>query len=144
MDTRRVYVRFRGRITGPFSDEEIRRMVDRGQVTRMHELSGDRSTWKRAGQVKQLFEAPVETPSFLDESPAYAESEAEAVVPEEREPVWYYARDGREVGPISRSAMDRLARRGSLGRDTLVWSEGMEDWTTLDQTELVDLLPPAA
>ncbi len=53
-DTRR-YVRFRGRVLGPFTDDDLKRMVRRGQVTRAHELSEDRTTWSRAGDDADLF-----------------------------------------------------------------------------------------
>lgn len=40
-----VYVRFRGQVTGPFADTEVRNMLERELVTAAHELSTDRVRW---------------------------------------------------------------------------------------------------
>jgi uncharacterized RDD family membrane protein YckC len=54
------YIRHRGRITGPIPLAELQRMVKRGQITRMHDLSVDNQTWNRAGDHQDLF--PKEPP----------------------------------------------------------------------------------
>tara|TARA_Y100000815_G_C13267951_1_gene471846 strand:- start:24 stop:638 length:615 start_codon:yes stop_codon:yes gene_type:complete len=41
---------------------------------------------------------------------------------------WYYAENGERKGPVSESEAARLAQDGTIGPDTLVWSEGMQDW----------------
>ena len=41
---------------------------------------------------------------------------------------WYYADNGRQVGPVEESALDDLVRSGVVRDDTLVWSEGMAAW----------------
>ncbi|MBP90089.1 MAG: hypothetical protein CMJ64_25845 [Planctomycetaceae bacterium] len=41
---------------------------------------------------------------------------------------WYYARDGKQLGPVSAEALHRLAREGQLNGDNLVWRAGMEKW----------------
>jgi GYF domain 2 len=41
---------------------------------------------------------------------------------------WYYARDNRQVGPVSSAELKRLATLGELGPDDLVWREGMTEW----------------
>jgi hypothetical protein len=51
----RFYVRLRGRITGPFQQEELRKLFDRGRISRVHELSNDRVNWVSAGE---LFTTP--------------------------------------------------------------------------------------
>jgi uncharacterized RDD family membrane protein YckC len=43
--------------------------------------------------------------------------------------VWYYAANNRQVGPVSEAELDALAAAGSIGKDTLVWSEGMANWS---------------
>jgi uncharacterized RDD family membrane protein YckC len=44
------------------------------------------------------------------------------------EMTWYYAEDGRQIGPIEEPALDDLARAGVVRDDTLVWREGMAGW----------------
>ncbi len=51
---------------------------------------------------------------------------------------WYIASDGAPLGPF---APDELRARG-VTPDTLVWREGMADWTVLAQVP--ELAPPAA
>ncbi len=43
---------------------------------------------------------------------------------------WFYARDGRQEGPVSHEKLIELARSGGLnpGKD-LVWNASMKDWT---------------
>lgn len=41
---------------------------------------------------------------------------------------WYYAVEGRSVGPINQIEFDAALVAGTIHRDTLVWQEGMEDW----------------
>src|SRR5262249_25257202 len=41
---------------------------------------------------------------------------------------WYYADNGRQVGPIEEPALDELVTAGVVRDDTLVWREGMANW----------------
>ncbi|HTV48863.1 MAG TPA: DUF4339 domain-containing protein [Phycisphaerae bacterium] len=63
------YVRIRGKVTGPFDRPTLERMVQRGQLSRVHEISSDRQNWKPASSVGGLF-APIsrKTPAHTAES----------------------------------------------------------------------------
>lgn len=41
---------------------------------------------------------------------------------------WYYAEDGKQVGPVSEADFDALVRSGKIGAQTLVWKAGMANW----------------
>lgn len=41
---------------------------------------------------------------------------------------WYYADNGRQIGPVEDAALDDLVRAGYVRDDTLVWREGMPNW----------------
>jgi len=41
---------------------------------------------------------------------------------------WYYAAEGKPVGPVDENEIRDLAREGKLTPDTLVWHEGMDAW----------------
>lgn len=41
---------------------------------------------------------------------------------------WYYAREGRQVGPVSEQDLAAQAAAGIVRADTLVWREGMDGW----------------
>ncbi|TWU06439.1 DUF4339 domain-containing protein [Stieleria varia] len=54
-DIERVYVRFRGRTLGPLTPDKVKDLIRRGQVTRLHELSGDGITWVTAEEFGDFF-----------------------------------------------------------------------------------------
>lgn len=43
-------------------------------------------------------------------------------------PDWYYAQNDEQIGPVSAAALKEMAQQGKLGRDDLIWREGMERW----------------
>ena len=42
--------------------------------------------------------------------------------------MWYYANDDDQVGPISGDELKALAEDGTIGPETQVWQDGMDDW----------------
>ncbi len=62
------------------------------------------------------------------------------------EKVWHIAKDGDTTGPFSRAAMGRMAGDGTLTRDSMVWTAGLEGWKTADEVDelatLFTVLPP--
>lgn len=41
---------------------------------------------------------------------------------------WFYASNGRQVGPVSEEEFQRLVAAGTIRADTLVWRSGMANW----------------
>jgi uncharacterized RDD family membrane protein YckC len=41
---------------------------------------------------------------------------------------WYYAVNGQRLGPVTQGEIEQLVRSGTIGSDTLVWSQGMANW----------------
>ena len=56
------YVRWRGEITGSYSAQQIRQLLDKGRITRFHDISSDKLVWKQVQQV--LGTTPVITTSI--------------------------------------------------------------------------------
>jgi len=56
---------------------------------------------------------------------------------------WYFAEHGKQVGPLSEADFDTAVRAGRVAPDTLVWRDGMKDWTPYGQT-LADAAPGPA
>lgn len=54
---------------------------------------------------------------------------------------WYYAQDGRQMGPISEAEFPQLVRDGAVTLETLVWHSGMADWQPYGNTVGVPPLP---
>ena len=41
---------------------------------------------------------------------------------------WYYAREGRQIGPVNDEELQAQVAAGVIRGDTLVWNEGMAGW----------------
>jgi uncharacterized RDD family membrane protein YckC len=48
---------------------------------------------------------------------------------------WYFAEQGQKVGPVDDAQFQELCRTGRIQADTLVWREGMVNWTPYGQVE---------
>ncbi len=46
---------------------------------------------------------------------------------------WFYRQNGENIGPVGISAIKARLVGGQLLEDTLVWTEGMDDWVPLSQ-----------
>jgi uncharacterized RDD family membrane protein YckC len=58
---------------------------------------------------------------------------------------WYYVEDGRQIGPVADEQLPLLFQTGKIYDDTLVWHEGMADWTAYRQVRPASSpLPPGA
>lgn len=42
--------------------------------------------------------------------------------------IWYYYRDGEQLGPVSFEKVGELLASGELGPDDLVWEQSMKEW----------------
>jgi len=49
---------------------------------------------------------------------------------------WYYAVSNERQGPLGTDEMVALRRAGSIQDETLVWTDGMTDWSPLRDTPL--------
>ncbi len=64
---------------------------------------------------------------------------------------WYYARGGKQVGPISAVELKQKALSGEIRPDDLIWKEGLAEWTAArnvrglfdDETHPAPGAPPA-
>lgn len=57
---------------------------------------------------------------------------------------YYVLIDGEQVGPVEIESVAGMVERGEIGRDTLAWTAGMEDWAPIaDIGELAALFDPA-
>jgi len=54
--------------------------------------------------------------------------------------VWYYAEGATQRGPVSEEEFEQMIRNGRLANSTLVWKDGMEDWTSLADAREVGLV----
>lgn len=60
---------------------------------------------------------------------------------------WYYGENGQQIGPVSESDLGALMMSGRIGPATLLWREGMAQWSPLAQISAqggLSILPPHA
>lgn len=55
--------------------------------------------------------------------------------------MWYYEQNGNRIGPVDEATMLSLIADRTISIDTLVWTNGMANWTPLQQTQLAAGLP---
>ena len=134
----RYYVRFRGRVLGPFTAEKTAEMVRRGQVTRVHELSPDGLSWKKAEEFAEFFgkanvrAAAVATVQAESQS-TVTETKTETPAPVANQ--WHVHCEGQEYGPIEESVLLDWIRQGRVRGDNMVWRQGMQDWETAETAQ---------
>lgn len=59
---------------------------------------------------------------------------------------WYYNDGGTQSGPVTENELTGLLEQGKVSPETLVWSEGMKEWTALrliDDFSVSPYAPPA-
>jgi TM2 domain-containing membrane protein YozV len=55
--------------------------------------------------------------------------------------MWYYEQNGNRIGPVDEATMRTLISNRIISIDTLVWTNGMANWSPLQQTQLAAGLP---
>jgi len=144
-----LYIRFKGRVTGPFDKEEIQKRAQEGLLSRFHELSDDGRIWKKAAEFAELFSIPSDINSLLspdkvaDSSsepttePIFETSEAPGPfveintinAPTEVGRWHYQQHNGSQCGPLSFAVIQNLIEQGDIVSSTLIWANGLSGWT---------------
>ena len=131
------FTRIQGQVQGPYSLEQLQKLVRRGTLGRMHEVSQDRKTWRRTSTVTDLFPAsaanmPTVTLTAPEETYAPA-TEEDANLPELIaqpfvELQWFIMQGNLPQGPLTEAELTAMALRGTLQPEDLIWMENMADW----------------
>ena len=51
------------------------------------------------------------------------------------EGIWYYAKNRKREGPVSKNRLQDMFNNGELGTETLIWSETIKHWTLASQVK---------
>lgn len=141
-----LYVRFRGRVQGPYDRSQLQTLARRGKFTRLHEVSTDGQDWERATNHPELF-APTESTKSRAEHESYELEEsvepasAPPQAPSSSGAQWHYTSGPEKHGPVDFPQLRFLVNAGQVTADDLVWKEGMPDWAPVSQ--IPGLLPSA-
>ena len=57
---------------------------------------------------------------------------------------WYYAANNEQKGPINESELKANLAANKLPADTLVWKDGMDNWTPANQVAAFTFRPAPA
>lgn len=49
---------------------------------------------------------------------------------------WYYEKEGTQQGPVSDTELRSLQNSGQVSGETLIWREGMDEWSPLSESDL--------
>lgn len=115
------FVKFGGKVTGPYSEQQLWLMFQRKEFSRLHLVSTDRKTWESAGQLVSLMESQHQSGGV---GPAVATAPPEVA----EKPDWYYSIDGDKRGPFTKQNMRELIAGGSISRDTPVFASHLRAW----------------
>lgn len=131
-----LYVKIRGRTLGPFDEDKLLSMVQKGQLSRVHQVSTDKENWKKAGEFVELFASR----AIPKEGGQQEKSTSAAPAPN---PVseWYYGDGKNPIGPIPSTEIRNLLAADRINDTTLVWREGFQDWVPISSLEEF-LAPP--
>jgi hypothetical protein len=143
------FIRVRGKSQGPYSVDQLRGFVKRGQLGRLHEVSIDGATWARAVNHPELFAASeVLTAENLGLAPEPDNKSATDAVfgfPDApaapgktdrqfrptKTDAWFYMKSGAECGPVEFATLQKLTSSNQLSLQDQVWTEGMTGWAPL-------------
>jgi len=133
--TTQYYVKLRGKIRGPFSIQQLRRMTARGQFSRSHQVSiDDKLTWNSAEELLTTFmeeKKAVKNSSDIQFSPPdKGNSQSEANVE------WHYVFEEQNLGPVTELELVKQIHLQNIKPKTLLWNRQMSDWT-----EASDIFP---
>lgn len=125
------YIRIRGRVLGPYDLEKLQSLARRGQLSRMHEISSDATTWVRASAHPELF-VNEDIPSIVTAQNGQNDVHAPGIEGGPSRPTasqrWWYGKNGSEAGPVDQPTLQQMLASGTLTPDDIVWTDGMTHW----------------
>ena len=143
------YVRIRGRVSGPFDDQQLASLIGQRRLNRSHELSSDGVEWFAAADRTELFfrrseeSVATENETTNDNQEVQIKTALAAQTALARTPadVWFIAVNGQKIGPFSAEKLRADVSEGILLPEVLVWTEGLPEWVS--GTSVPNLFPSA-
>lgn len=133
------YLRQQTKVSGPFTAQQVRGMLQRGRAARSDKVSTDRQHW-----------VPVaDCPDIVGAVAVAAPAPTAAAVPVSAQPAdgfaWHYTLHGaQQETTVDTATLQNLVATSVVGPDELVWRDGFLDWVKVcDTTELAGSLAAA-
>jgi hypothetical protein len=124
MSSDRIYIRFKGRVLGPITNDKALEMVKRGQITKQHELSPDGSNWRLASEYEAFFPASIAKNTSQAVATKAVEKAQAATNPKE----WYSHFDDANQGPVDEVGLKDWIAAGKVTTKSMIWKTGMSEW----------------
>lgn len=125
-------LRWRGKTSGPYDLDTLKRMLSRGEISLLHQVESG-GVWICIDEILSAASL-VATPPEPTASPVVEASVSNLSGPPPLPPeiTFYILKDGRKQGPYTSSVVRQLGDAGVLAPDDLAWREGGEqDWRPL-------------
>jgi TIR domain/GYF domain 2/Ppx/GppA phosphatase family len=140
------YMRSGSRITGPFTEDQLRSMRARGEISPIHQISIDRVAWQSAASLVKRLDGALPPPNAAFQPPSSSKTNPQATRSEPSAPPqqWFYSSGrGRQSGPIGEATLRELIQTRRLSARTFVCKAGETRWERIGrQAELATFLPP--
>jgi len=136
----KFYIQVRGKRQGPYTVERLRHMAKLGRFGRQHRVSKDGRRWKSADEFPELFKADGKPKTRRTAAEAEGQGAAGitaaagmAAGGTRSSAGWFYSHDAQQYGPVSFEVIKHTQQTGGLGKDDLVWTNGMSEWKKAEQ-----------
>ncbi|MDR1785035.1 MAG: DUF4339 domain-containing protein, partial [Spirochaetaceae bacterium] len=118
----KYFVQLPGKATVPYSLQELQQLIAAKEVTRGTSVwKAGLPPWTKAEDIGELKEL---LPEQAAESP-----QKEAAPASQPSSSYFVALDGKSAGPFPVNELQTMAQGGRITRASLVWKEGMAQWT---------------
>lgn len=135
MSNDRIYIRFKGRVLGPITNEKALDMVKRGQITKQHELSPDGANWRLASEYDEYFPATTtkssaQTNAKVTDKTLGATNQQGSSANQDTESAkeWYAHFENSNQGPVDELGLKAWIATGKVTTKTMLWKTGMSEW----------------
>lgn len=139
------FLRAAGRITGPYTRNDL---VDLRQLSRFmpfHELSPNKVIWKPAIELfPDLFGQAISVSLEQNQTTPGAKKETDAIAPMSAVTTEYLYLDdkGDQLGPVPESQLRQMIQTGEIGASVRIWTSGMAAWVTAETHLGITRKPP--
>jgi TM2 domain-containing membrane protein YozV len=146
MNSHAMYIRLRGRIAGPYDVDQLIALHQRGQFSRVHEVSVDRQNWRSASTLEHVFQSTMKrspnfsTSNLFGDDPIISSASTRTETGKSAMPIWHYNIGDEALGPVSLTKLKDLATAGQVNANDLVWKAGMANWVPAGDVEELESL----
>ena len=145
------FIRWKSQVSGPFSPNDIKAMLLEGQITKHHQVSGNKVEWTplqetdafRADCRPRLATNQAASSAGVSAAPGQSTGKT-ATIPDQvvdhqklrlmpldnetAQERWYYAENGKTEGPVTMWELRQLIDTGTIQKNYPICKEGEERW----------------